>query len=330
MYPELLCAGDQVRIIAPSRSLSIIDDAVVDLAVRRLTQLGLRVTFGEHVREILPYYHCGSLESRLADLHQAFVDGDVKAILTVVGGYNSNQLLPYINYGLIRDNPKIFCGLSDITALQNAIFSRTGLVTFSGPHFSSFGMKQGFAYTQSYFERIFFRQEDRFPVEPSDKFSSDVWHLCQDSRMFQANSGMIPIQPGSAEGRIIGGNLCTLNLLLGTEYMPSLQDTVLFLEDTCGLHSNFLLEFDRNLEALTQQPDFPGVRGLVFGRPEDGGEMTVEKWRLLIQGKPALKDIPILIHANFGHTTPIFTFPIGGYCRMELGETVRLEIRKHG
>ena len=330
MYPELLHTGDQIRIIAPSRSILIIDDAVVELAIQRLTHLGLCVTFGEHVKETLPYYDCGSLESRLSDLHQAFADPDVKAILTVVGGYNCNQLLPYIDYDLIRHNPKIFCGLSDITALQNAIFSCTGLVTFSGPHFSNFGMERGFSYTQSYFERIFFKEEDRFSVEPSKKFSSDIWHLCQDSRTFQPNCGMISLHPGIAEGRIIGGNLCTLKLLLGTKYMPSLQDTVLFLEDTCGLHSNYLLEFDRNLEALTQQPDFSGIRGIVLGRSEDNGKMTTEKWRMMIRGKPALKNIPVLIQANFGHTTPIFTFPIGGHCRIEAGEKIRLEIQKYG
>jgi muramoyltetrapeptide carboxypeptidase LdcA involved in peptidoglycan recycling len=97
-----------------------------------------------------------SVSARLEDLHSTFADKKVKAILTVIGGFNSNQLLSYLDYGLIKNNPKIFCGYSNITALQHAIYSETGLITYSGPHFSTFAMEQGFEYALVYFKKMFF------------------------------------------------------------------------------------------------------------------------------------------------------------------------------
>ena len=103
--------------------------------------MGYKVSFGKNVmNSVNEDFCCGSISDRVADIHEAFRDKNVKAILTVIGGYNINQLLDYIDFKLIKENPKIFCGFSDITALSNAIYSKTGLVTYYGPHFSSFGM----------------------------------------------------------------------------------------------------------------------------------------------------------------------------------------------
>lgn len=92
-----------------------------------------------------------SIQSRVEDLHNAFLDKNVKAILTCIGGFNVNQILEYIDYSIIKNNPKIICGFSDITALINAIFAKTGLVTYHGTHFSSFGFEKDIEYTNQYF-----------------------------------------------------------------------------------------------------------------------------------------------------------------------------------
>ena len=126
------------------------------IATERLEELGLKVTFGKHVMEADPDYMCASIDARVEDLNEAFRDKNVKAILTVIGGFNSNQLLDYIDYDAIKENPKIFCGFSDITALSNAIHAKTGLVTYSGVHYSSFGMLKGFEYSLEYFKKMFF------------------------------------------------------------------------------------------------------------------------------------------------------------------------------
>ena len=160
IIPEKLKIGDEIRVIAPSRSMCILSDETIQNAKERIEKLGFIVTFGKNVLHTIGEdYNCASIEDRIEDLHAAFKDQNVKAILSVIGGFNVNQILDYIDYDLIKQNPKIICGFSDITALTNSIYAKTGLVTYSGPHFSSFGMKKGFDYTEEYFKKMFMQNE---------------------------------------------------------------------------------------------------------------------------------------------------------------------------
>jgi len=131
LIPEKLHKGDEIRVIAPARSLSLLNEEIINLAQERLLKLGFKVTFAYNCRE-KDLFLSSSIDSRVKDIHEAFRDQNVKAILTATGGFNSNQLLNYLDYDLIRNNPKILCGYSDITALLNAIMAKTGLVTYSG------------------------------------------------------------------------------------------------------------------------------------------------------------------------------------------------------
>ncbi len=320
LHPLPLQCGHEVRVIAPSRSLSLVDAHVRALAIQRLSALGLKVTFASYAEENSLYYNNGSIAHRVHDLHEAFKDPQVKAILTTLGGYTANQLLAHLDYELIKANPKIFCGFSDITALSNAIYAKTGLVTYSGPHFSSFGMLHGFDYTLEYFKKIFFEQNP-ICLTSSPKWSNDAWHKDQGNRSFYNNDGMFIINKGAARGCIVGGNLCTLNLLQGTEYMPSLENKILFLEDDALTGTDFLFNFDRDLQSLMHLPSFAKVKGIVLGRAEKECAMSREKWTALIKNKPELDHIPVIGGADFGHTTPFFTFPIGGEVRIEAHET---------
>lgn len=324
MKYDKLKQGDEVRIIAPARSMKILGADCIELANKRLEALGLRVTFGKNVMlcdEVLS----SPIEARIDDLHDAFRDTNVKAILTVIGGFNSNQLLTHIDYELIKNNPKIFCGFSDITALSNAIYKKTGLITYSGVHYSSFGMKHGFEYSLESFKNIFF-DDKKIAVTSSKEWSNDSWFMNQENREFIKNEGMFVINKGKAEGRIIGGNLCTFNLLQGTDYMPNLEDTILFIEDDSGTREMFYVEFDRNLQSLMHQKGFSKVKGIVIGRAEKVCNMTKEKWIRLIKSKKELDNIPVIAGADFGHTTPIFTFPIGGKAELEARESIELNI----
>ena len=130
MIPDKLKKGDEIRVISPARSLSIISQEMRDIAIKRLTDIGFKVTYAKHVEE-KDDFNSSSIKSRVDDLHSAFKDKNVKGILTVIGGFNSNQILRYLDYDLIKQNPKILCGFSDITALSNAIYRKTGLVTYS-------------------------------------------------------------------------------------------------------------------------------------------------------------------------------------------------------
>lgn len=127
---------------------------------------------------------------------------------------------------------------------------------------------------------------------------------------------MIVINEGKAEGKIIGGNLCTLNLLQGTEYMPDLDNTVLFIEDDSLVGNAFVKEFDRNLQSLLQCAKGKNIKGILIGRAEKDSNMTKEKWEEIIETKEKLLNIPVIINADIGHTTPIFTFPIGGQAKI--------------
>ncbi len=327
MIPSKLKLGDEVRIIAPSRSMAIIGEDSKKLATERLEKLGLKVTFGKYVNEADEDYVAASVEHRVEDLNEAFRDKNVKAILTVIGGYNSNQILDYIDYDLIKQNPKIFCGYSDITALLDSIYAKTGLVTYYGPHYSSFGMLKGFDYELDYFKKMFFEDKE-IEINSSSEWSDDAWFKDQENREFIKNDGMFVINEGSAEGEIVGGNLCTLNLLQGTEYMPDIKNKILFLEDDGMADKHFLVEFDRNLQSLIHLPEFKTVKGLVIGREQKNCNMTKEKWTKMIKNKPELTKIPIIAGVDFGHTTPIITFPIGGFARLDVTDNkIKLAIK---
>jgi muramoyltetrapeptide carboxypeptidase len=315
IFANKLIKGSEVRVIAPSLSLKTISQNNIDFAIKSLETLGLKVTFGKHVYEH-DIFDSSSIQSRLDDLHEAFKDKNVKAILAVRGGSNANQLLSYIDYDLIRKNPKIVCGFSDITALHNAIYSKTGLVCYSGPQFSSFAMQQGFEYTLEFFKKIFF---DTIPIPliPSTTWSDDAWFLDQHNKAFYKNNGYWVLQPGEAKGTIIGGNIRTFQSLQGTPYVPSFEKGILFLEADNITEKYGVGEFDRDFQSIIHQPFFYKIKAIVIGRFEKKFGMDLERLSLIINSKPELKNIPIIANADFGHTMPMFTFPIGGLCEIK-------------
>ncbi|QIN82552.1 LD-carboxypeptidase [Rubrobacter tropicus] len=307
MIPAKLEAGNEVRVVSPSVSLGFIAAEQRELAEERWRGLGLGISYSPN-SEMLDRFDSSPVGARVSDLHGAFLDPEVKGMLTTLGGYNSNQLLRHLDYGLIKDNPKVLCGFSDITALATAIYARTGLVTYSGPHFTTLGMKRGIEYTIDHFERCLMR-EGPFGVEPADHWSDDLWYADQENRDMVPNPGYRVVNEGEAEGTIIGGNLGTLALLFGTPYMPGLEGTVLLLEDDEEIRPE---HFDRTLQSLVHQPGFEGVRGILFGRFQRASNMDFETLDQILGAKPELGGIPIVADASFGHTTPAFTFPIGG------------------
>ncbi len=317
IIPERLQKGDKIMVIAPARGVKIIGKDVRQIARERLESLGLEVVFAPNaIDENWDYMGSSPIEKRVADIHTAFSDKSVKGIMTIIGGANSNQLLPHLDYELIKKNPKVFCGFSDITALHNAILAKTGLVTYYGPHFSSLGMKHGCDYTFEHFVKMLMA-DGQDEISPSTVWSDDLWFLDQEKREFEANEGYWNIRSGEAEGTIIGGNLCTYNLLLGTPYRPQFTpDTVLFIEDT---ESSPLADFERNLQALIYQEDFKNVKALVIGRFQKGSEVTRDGLEFVLNSKAELKDMPILANVDFGHTAPLLTIPLGGKAKLKDG-----------
>lgn len=325
LIPSKLQRGDLVRVIAPSRSLQLISEETKQIANKRFEDMGLTLSFGKHVNEI-DDFASSSIESRIEDLHGAFADKSVKAIVTVIGGFNSNQLFRSIDWNLIKNNPKILCGYSDITALNNAIYAKTGLVTYSGPHYSTFGQKLHFDYSLEYFKKCLLSNEP-FELQPSKEWSDDAWYMDQDKRELVSNEGYLVIHEGEAGGTIVGANLCTFNLLHGTEYMPSLQDSILFIEDD---YESVPHTFDRDLQSLIHQPGFEGVKGIVIGRFQKASKMTNSLLKQIIETKRELKNLPVIANVDFGHSDPKITFPVGGSGMIKVFQgNVQLQIQEH-
>jgi muramoyltetrapeptide carboxypeptidase LdcA involved in peptidoglycan recycling len=329
IYPPKLKAGDEVRVIAPSQSMALISQDNRIIANQRFADLGLKLSFGKHIEEADKFFS-SDIKSRIADLHEAFLDKNVKAISTVIGGFNANQLLKYIDWGIIKKNPKIIFGYSDITALNNAIFAKSGLVSYSGPHYSTFGQKLYFDYTLEYFKKCLMSNKP-FKIFPSKNWTDDKWYKDQDNRHLNKNDGWWVINEGEAEGTLLGANLCTFNLLQGTEYFPGFkEDTILFLEDDDMVGEQFAMQFDRDLQSVIHQFDFKNVKGIVIGRCQKSSNMSEEKIKEIILSKNELRELPVIGNVDFGHTSPIITFPIGGRINMRVRKgSSFLKIIKH-
>jgi len=310
MIANKLKHGDEVRVIAPSRNLTEVRQDVHHHAVDFWAKEGFRLTFSKNCREV-GKFHSSSITSRVEDIHEAFLDDRVKLVITCLGGFNVNQLLRHLDYDLIAKHPKILCGFSDITALHNAIYAKTGLVTYHGPHYGTFAFDREAEYTRkAFFDCVM----NDMPIVVTPSEAAEKYYV---------------IQEGTCEGTIIGGNLCTLNLLQGTPYMPDIRDKVLFLEDDNIMGPYFSYEFDRNLESLLQTAGADSIKGIVFGRFEESCGLTVETITDIIREKvPA--NIPVIFGADFGHTFPMFTFPIGGTVRISAGkDDTEIQIMTH-
>lgn len=328
IFPKRLKKGAHIRVIAPSRSLKIIGQDCRDIAKKRLEEMGFTVSYSKHAEE-MDSFASSSINSRVEDLHDAFKDPKVDAILTAIGGFNSNQILDKIDYELIKKNPKIICGFSDITALTNAITAKTGLVTYSGAHFSTLGMLKGCEYTIEYFKKCLIEEEE-FEIKDSNEWSDDAWFLDQENRTFIKNDGSWIVNKGKEEivkGKIWGGNLSTISILFGTEYLPELKDNILFIENDSA---DDAVEYDRKLQSLIHQQGFETVKAVVFGRFQKGSKIDKETFLKIIQSKEKLKHLPMIADLDFGHSTPIFTFPIGGDAELTIENGKhKLKIIKH-
>ena len=286
----------------------------IEFATDRLKSLGLTVSFGRHVNECNAHL-TASLQHRLQDFHEALARPSVKAILAVTGGMGAIQLLDGLDYDSIARHPKIICGYSDIAYLCNAIYARTGVATYDGPNFTSFMMRRGFEYTLRNFHDCLFGNSP-FEIQPAEKWSDDAWHKDQDHRTDHDNEGFWSVQSGEAEGTILGGSCWCLNMLQGTAYFPALDAAILFLEHPAEGKAT-LMALDSGLRALSLQPGFSGVRAIVLGRFAQSGGVTRDNLAELIGAIPAFAHLPVVANCDFGHTTPVFTVPIGGRCRVQ-------------
>jgi muramoyltetrapeptide carboxypeptidase len=305
--PPKLKSGDRIEVVAPATSAAFMNPDQARAAQEALTELSLNTSFSPRSARV-DRFKSASVEDRLKDLHEAFENPEVNAILTVTGGFNSNQVLDGLDFDLIAKHPKIVCGYSDITALTAALRNTSDLVTYSGPHFSTLGIESTRRYTLEYFEKCLM-QEPAYEVVPSTEFTDHpAWYKGREPSII-VNPGLACVNPGAASGEIICGNLCTLALLQGTPWAFNLANKILFIEeDRLSVPQNV----GRLLHSLLRQPGTEALQGLVFGRFESESGMDLETLQLMIRDISGLASLPIIANADFGHTLPMITIPMGG------------------
>lgn len=292
--PAALRPGDTIGVITPSTPVFDPDD--LSMIQPTLRHFGLKTKVGSHVgKRTLTFAE--SVAGRLDDLHSMFSDPGVRAIIAS-GGYGASQLIDQVDYELIRRNPKIFVGFSDVTALHLAIHKRSRLITFYGP--SAFS---GFSdYTQEYFKKALFRTEPLGVLTNPD-----------ESETIRPKHRLRTVYPGTATGRLVGGNLSLIAATMGTPFEIETDGRILFLEDV-GEDS---YRIDRMLTQLRLAGKFDGVKGIIWGECERCGvDFGPTAASIYTQGEVIdnlLKPlgVPVLSGMTIGHTKDMLTLPLG-------------------
>ncbi len=299
LKPRRLRVGDTVAIIAPSSSAS---SDVFDRAVANVEALGLKAKIGKFARGSRDFLS-GTDQERLHDLHWAFGDAEIDGIWCVRGGSGATRLLADIDYPMIRKNPKVFVGYSDITALHIAIAQRTGLITFHGPVASS-ELSQ---YTKTNLVNTVMTPITNHKIQPSE------YNLAQASALFKPTV----ITPGRARGRLIGGNLSLIAALAGTPYaINGLKGAILFAEDV----NEPPYKVDRLLTQLRQSCDLRSLAGVALGLFSNAQAATdAQTASTLNVLKERLGDlgIPVISGLSIGHIRDQCTLPVGAEVELD-------------
>lgn len=290
--PKRLTKGDTVAVIAPS---SGVETEVFEKALQNLADLGFKTKIGKSARNRRGFL-AGTDKERLDDLHQAFADAEVKAVWCVRGGYGASRFLPELNFNLIKKNPKILIGYSDITALHLAIHQNTGLVTFHGPVAAS-----NFSdYSKNHVVNVLMKPSAPYKVELSPD------NVAKESNLFKTET----ITKGKCRGRLIGGNLSLLAALTGTPFaLRNTKGKILFVEDV-GEHP---YRIDRMFTQLRQTVDLKQLAGIALGVFEDCNPKDENSQSLIdvVKDQFGDLDIPVIYGLSFGHIRDQFTLPIG-------------------
>jgi len=284
LKPPAVLPGARLAIVAPASSAN--PDRITR-GIEALRALGYDAFAAEHAYGRHPPYFSASPENRLADLHRAFADPSVAAIICIRGGYGSNYLLPALDLDLIRSHPKPFFAYSDMTALQTWLLDRTGLVAFHGPMAAA-------------------------DFSQTDGVHLPTFHAALSGGLVQAGSeqGIRVLRPGRTRGILYGGCLSILAASLGTPYAPQTEGKLVFLED----QAEKPYRIDRMLRQLILARKFHGVRGFIFGEmlgcDFDNGRSDRLDDVILRVLEPF--DVPIAIGLRSGHVSRgNVTLPLG-------------------
>lgn len=321
ILPPKLSKDKLIGIIAPADPVAgVCPGETIDRGYVYLKNKGFSVVEGRSVKLLTQKHTAGSASLRVEDIHDMVKRDDVGCIMAFWGGFNTNQLLNKLDYDLIKKNPKIFIGYSDVTALTTAITAKTGLVTFSGPGVISFAKPEPFEYTWKYFEKMCIDPQDDLLIEASPDYADDLYFLREDDdhRIKKNNDGIKMFAPGKAEGEILAGNLQTLLLLHGTEYLPEVSGKILFIEED---ETSTPAHVDRFIYQCKQLGWFDKIAGLVIGRfTEQSGFSPEDSFEDILKEHLSNAKFPVLFNVDFGHSDPLITIPNGGTATIDSDE----------
>lgn len=310
--------GDKIGIYSPSSPITHSSPKRFERAKFFLELKGFNIVEGNLTGKH-DFYRSGTIEERANELNELIRNPDIRCIMSTIGGTNSNALLPYIDYDAFKKDPKIMIGYSDATAILLGIYAQTGIPTFYGPALvPSFGEFEPFVhYTYDYFSEMLI-EEQHIPFSvPLPPYWTDEplnWETKTEEKQMRPND-WICINGGSAQGRLIGGNLNTMHGIWGSPYMPTIQEgDILFIEDTMKTAS----VVEKNLNLLKLNGVFDRISGIILGKHElfdDQG--TGRKPYDILAETIGNTTIPILADFDCCHTHPMLTMPIGRTVKLD-------------
>lgn len=302
IIPRRLKAGDTIAIVSPAGA--IYESEPYEIAVESMEALGLKVKLGEYVRT--RYGHlAGTDQQRAQEFNDMWKDPEVDAIICLRGGSGAARILPLLDYQAIHNNPKIFIGYSDITALHLAIYKNTGLVTFHGPLATSTWNN----FAAEHFKKLLFEAEAVQYENPTEK----------NGLLAQTKNRIRTITPGAATGVLLGGNLSVLTNLMGTPYFPTdWKNKILYLEDV----GEKIYAVDRMMSQLQLGGILEEISGFIFGKCTECdpggssgyGSLTLEE---VIDHYVKPLEIPAFSGAMIGHINDNVTIPNGIEAEMD-------------
>ncbi|NUN68430.1 MAG: LD-carboxypeptidase [Bacteroidetes bacterium] len=299
IIPSALKKGDRIGIVTPASPPSSLEK--IYKGAEYLERLGYRPVLGKNVQKVYGYL-AGTDQERADDINAMFADKDIKAIIAVRGGYGTPRILPLLNYSVIRKNPKILVGYSDLTALQLAIYRKTGLVSFSGPMAGVEMFKGIDPFTEEHFWSCLTSRKKLGPVRNPD------------------DRPLTPMVTGKASGRLLGGNLSLIVALAGTPYLPSFKKSLLFIEEI----EEESYRFDRMMNHLRIANILRDASGVIMGELTDVKASDTSKPFLtaeqVMQDYLAGLKKPVVTGLVYGHVPRKLTIPIGITATVDAGK----------
>ena len=290
--PRRLTPGDTLGLVLPATAEIESDD--IAYAKEQLEAIGFKVKVGAHAYDRWGYF-AGHDRDRAGDINRMFGDDGIAGIVCYTGGWGSPRVLPYLDYDLIARHPKVIIGYSDISALLNAIYKRTRLVTFHGP----VGGSTFDPYTLANFQRVIMTASPAGLLPAPEKKPAEI---------IDRTNRVIKLASGKASGRLVGGNLTMIASLMGTPFEVDTAGAIFFLED---VHEE-LYRIDRMLSQLALGGKFDRVAGVVFGRCSQcdykGPTFSLED---ILRDRFGALRTPAISGLSFGHIDQKLTLPIG-------------------